>query len=135
MMKPLLQNSRRPDITFYPTGRIDITARIAKMLQLQPGDVINIASDGEEFILYVMLRKKDSLSGSRHAGTVYPTNNNRRIQGNNFRTYHYELYSEFRRLADLPVDSPARLFAGQPIIYGRNGVGIPLITRFNKQSS
>ena len=42
-MIKLLQRTRRPDITFCRNGRISITARVVRLLSLQPGDSINIA--------------------------------------------------------------------------------------------
>ena len=69
-MIKLLQRTRRPDITFCRNGRISITARVVRLLSLQPGDSINIAFHLGECYLLV----------SRHTGTVgrhiaqcYPT--------------------------------------------------------------
>lgn len=53
-MQNLLQYTRRPDITFYPSGRILITARLAKLLEISPGDSINIALENREFLLHVI---------------------------------------------------------------------------------
>ena len=69
-MIKLLQRTRRPDITFCRNGRIYLTARVVRLLSLQPSDSINIAFHYGECYLLV----------SRHAGTVgrhiaqcYPT--------------------------------------------------------------
>ena len=43
-MIKLLERTRRPDITFSRNGRISITARVVRLLSLQPGDSINVAS-------------------------------------------------------------------------------------------
>ena len=43
MMKSILPNSRKHDISFHASGKIDISAHIAKKLSLAPGDVIDIA--------------------------------------------------------------------------------------------
>lgn len=53
-MPSILQNIRRRDITFYRDGRINITARIAKILGLQPGDSIDINSEAGEFYLHAV---------------------------------------------------------------------------------
>lgn len=53
-MIKLLELTRRPDITFCRNGRISITARVARMLSLHPGDSINIAFHlGECYLLSV----------------------------------------------------------------------------------
>ena len=36
--------SRKPDILLFGNGRIDISARVANMLSLDLGDVVNITS-------------------------------------------------------------------------------------------
>lgn len=51
-MLKLLQHTRRPDITFYRNGRINITAEVARALSLSPGDHINIAVSGREYLLF-----------------------------------------------------------------------------------
>ncbi|MCH5225055.1 MAG: hypothetical protein J1D77_03610 [Muribaculaceae bacterium] len=53
-MHNLLKLTRRPDITFYPSGRILITARIANILNITPGDSINIAIIDGESLLHVI---------------------------------------------------------------------------------
>lgn len=51
-MIKLLELTRRPDITFRRDGRISITARVVRLLSLQPGDSINIAfHQGECYLL------------------------------------------------------------------------------------
>ena len=44
----LLENTRRPDITFNRNGRIFIAARVARLLSLAPGDALNIALNCNE---------------------------------------------------------------------------------------
>ena len=39
-MASLLGNTRRPDISFYKNGRIDIASRVVRMLDIQEGDWI-----------------------------------------------------------------------------------------------
>lgn len=117
-MISLLPNSRRPDVSFYQDGRIDITARIAKMLHLQAGDVIDIAAEGGEFYLYVRLQASECTG--RHEAQVFATK-----RGNNFRAHSVKLC---RTMFSIVGTSPARLPAGSPVIFGMHGVGIPLIT-------
>lgn len=67
-MRSLLQNTRKPDITFNRDGRIFITARIARILSLCPGDAINIALLNDEYLLYAT----HNIVG-RHEAQCYPT--------------------------------------------------------------
>ena len=70
-MRSILQNSRKHDLTFHQSGRIDISAHIARRLSLAPGDVIDIAQEAGEWYLYVKLRA-GSYSG-RHEGRIWAT--------------------------------------------------------------
>ena len=117
-MISLLPNSRRPDVSFYQNGRIDITSRIAKMLHLKAGDVIDVAAEGGEYYLYVRLLSSEC--AGRHEAMVYQTK-----KGNNFRAHSVRLCRSMFRIVGA---NPARLPAGSPVIFGHNGVGIPLIT-------
>lgn len=123
-MTSLLPNSRRPDVSFHPNGRIDITARIAKMLHLEQGDVIDVAVGNEEYLLYVRLRSEQCVG--RHEAQVYPTN--RGGKSRNFRANSRHICSAIIKASNCD-NKAARLPAGSPIIYGPNGTAIPLITR------
>ena len=72
-MKSFLHNSRKHDISFHPSGKIDISAHIARRLALAPGDVIDIVHDSGEWYLYVKLRA-GAYTG-RHNGKVWATAN------------------------------------------------------------
>lgn len=72
-MKSILPNSRKHDLAFHASGRIDISAHVARKLSLSPGDVIDIAQEGGEWYLYVKLRS-GSYTG-RHDGRVWATAN------------------------------------------------------------
>ncbi len=69
-MNKLLKQTRRPDISFACNGRIRITARVARALSLRPGDVINIAVDGGEYLLHA-IRIDDAVG--RYEAQCYPT--------------------------------------------------------------
>lgn len=71
MMKTLLPNSRKHDISFHASGKIDISAHIARRLALAPGDVIDIVHDDGELYLYVKLRTGHYTG--RHEGRVWAT--------------------------------------------------------------
>ncbi len=71
MMRSILPNSRMHDLSFHASGKIDISARVARKLSLAPGDVIDIAREGGEWYLYVRLRS--GCYAGRHRGRVFPT--------------------------------------------------------------
>ena len=70
-MKSILPNSRKHDISFHASGKIDISAHIARELSLAPGDVIDIAQESGELYLYVKLRSGNY--AGRHDGRVWAT--------------------------------------------------------------
>lgn len=70
-MKSILPNSRKHDISFHPSGKIDISAHIARSLSLAPGDVIDIVCESGELYLYVKLRAGNY--AGRHDGRVWAT--------------------------------------------------------------
>lgn len=70
-MKSILPNSRKHDISFHPSGKIDISAHIARSLSLAPGDVIDIVQESGEWYLYVKLRSGHYVG--RHDGRVWAT--------------------------------------------------------------
>ncbi len=130
-MTSLLPKSRRPDVTFHTDGRIDITARIARFLQLQRGDVIDIACHYGEYLLYVRL--KNSQRVGRHEATVFPSNGGLR-RSNNYRAHSKTLCEAIFKECSVPAgfvtgNKPLRLPAGSPVIFGPNGTAIPLITK------
>ena len=126
-MTSILSTSRRPDISFYPNGRIDITARIAKMLALQAGDVIDVAEEGGEYYLYVRLRAERCTG--RYEAQAYPTSR-QGLRRNNMRAYSRQLVRAVMRIARHPrdTDQPLRLPAGQPVTIKSYGNAVPLIT-------
>ena len=69
-MKHLLENTRRHDITFNASGRIEISSRVTRELDLKPGDVIDIAVDERtrEVYLYVKHRQPSGASLPRRPG-------------------------------------------------------------------
>lgn len=70
-MKSLLPNSRKHDISFHASGKIDISAHIARKLSLAPGDVVDIVRESGELYLYVKLRAGNY--AGRHDGRVWAT--------------------------------------------------------------
>ncbi|MCQ2166391.1 MAG: hypothetical protein MJY49_03030 [Bacteroidales bacterium] len=81
-MESLLgHNTRRPDITFYRSGRIDITARIANIIGLRDGDVIDIGREDGEYYLYRLhkagqtIGRHEAQCMSTHKGRLHPSRN------------------------------------------------------------
>ena len=70
-MKSILPTSRKHDISFHASGKIDISAHIAWKLSLAPGDVIDIVQSGGEWYLYVKFRA--GTYAGRHVGAVWST--------------------------------------------------------------
>lgn len=69
-MKMLLQSTRRPDISFCRDGRISVTAKVARALDIRPGDSINVAFQLDECFLVC---EKHSGVG-RHVAQCHPSN-------------------------------------------------------------
>lgn len=101
----LLQQTRRHDITFHPSGRIDITARVAHAIGLQAGDVVNIATDNREYYLFVSRRAGDTVG--RHEARCMPTKH-----GSHYRCYSKRLADRIRLITH--ATGTAYIFAGEP---------------------
>jgi len=80
-MQRVVGNSRRADLTFRRNGQIDISAHVAKLLNLQNGDVVDVIQSYDETFLSVVQRSGDILG--RHEGTCCQSN----PHGKHFRTY------------------------------------------------
>lgn len=65
-MLPATDNSRLPDVTVYPDGKINIAARIVHALGISPGDVIDVHSEPPELYIYIRHRKGQFVG--RHTG-------------------------------------------------------------------
>lgn len=116
-MKSIIGQARRSDVAFHRNGRIDITSRVAIMLSLAKGDVIDIAEHQGEYYLYVMTRGGMAMGG--YEGTCYPTKRRSR----NFRAYSVRLCR-----AILQGNADARYPVGAPVSIHSFGVCIPIIT-------
>lgn len=128
-MTSLLGNTRKPDVSFYRNGRIDISARVVKALGIERGDVIDVVTDGDEYLLYVVHKGKD-VSGA-HEAQCYPSNIRRT---HNFRCHSKRLSKAVRAAVRTPLECTevevVRLAAGDA--YASKWLGkmvIPIITR------
>lgn len=117
------KHTRRPDVSFYRNGRIDITASVARVLDLHDGDVIDIDYQNGEYMLYVRLRGENAIG--RHEAQCRPTK-----EGTfNYRAYSKKLCTAI--LAACNAVSEARLSMGTAIEHPQIGIAVPLITRNN----
>lgn len=123
MIKSISANTRKPDLTFYSNGRIDICANAAKALGLVRGDVIDIASDGVEVYLYVKHRASDVVG--RHRGVCNPTKIGKR-KSNNMRAWNAALCSYILRMHHTDVVS---LPVGEAVEVAGLGLALPIIVR------
>lgn len=121
MQSILGNNTRKADIIFHATGRIDIASHVAKQLQLTSGDVLDIMKDPDgEYYLYV--KHRAPLNG-RYEAMAFPTNR----RGNHFRAYSRPLCSAILQTSG--ADSTARLCTGQPVNHSIYAKLIPIITK------
>lgn len=122
-MNYTLHITRRPDITFHSSGRIDITARVTKALALQPGDVIDIAHDTGEYYLYVKHRN----AVGRHEAQCAPTYKGHTC--NNMRAHSKLLCQAVLKVNGNYLE--ARLPVGEPINHPSLGKALPIIIKLN----
>lgn len=120
-MISLLASTRRPDITFYHSGRIDISSYVSKQLDILPGDVIDVIAHQGEYYLYVRIRR----AFGRHEGICFSSNNrvknSRSLRAHSVRLCRALLcITGSRDRASLPCGVPCE----QPF-----GKAIPIITR------
>ena len=121
-MESLIGNTRRPDITFYKNGRIDLTSRVVKMLNISNGDVIDIGVCSGEYMLYVKYRNSQIVGN--HEARCYASKRN----SNNFRAYSKKLCDAILNICNA---SKAQLASGVAVEIDSLGMAIPLITRNN----
>lgn len=122
-MTDLLRSTRRADIAFYFSGRIDITARLARLLGLREGDVINACAEGGEVYIYLS-KRADELVG-RHEGQCRASN----AGSHNFRAHSKRLCRKFYELSGASESAPQlRFYAGEPAKLGARRV-VPIIYR------
>lgn len=124
-MESLLGNTRRPDVSFFKNGRIDITASVAKKLNLGNGDVIDIARCDRELYLYVKWRNHDVVGN--HTARCKTTKSKERCA--NFRAFSVKLCASILEICN--AENVVRLAAGDAIHVEGIGAAVPLVTRIN----
>jgi hypothetical protein len=116
----LIGCTRRTDVSIYANGRIELSSFVAKQLDIAPGDVVEVATDGREYYLYVAVRNP----GCRHVAQCRPTNRGGR---------HYRFHSV--KLARVLLDvigssDEAHLPVGSLVTLSGTSA-LTLITRLN----
>ena len=120
-MVKLLQHTRFPDVSFSRNGKIRITARVARALGISPGDALNIAVDGGEFLLYAI--HIHDAGGFKYEAQCRPTNKG----GRNYLAHSVRLCRTLLDLAGVN-DLKASFMVGPP--FERDGLTyVPIITR------
>ena len=127
-MKSLLgRNSRRPDVSFFANGRIDITSRLARAIGLAAGDVIDMAYDGGEFYMFVRL-KANACTG-RHEAQCWPTKKG----SHNFRAHSKRLCQAVMKFSN--AEQVARLSMGdRALLFAKTTPAVIIIARNNLSS-
>lgn len=120
-MKSILGNTRKSDITFYDNGRIDISARVSKMLSLQKGNVIDVLEDDGELYLYV--RFHEQVVG-RHEAACFSTH----LGSRHFRAWSQKLSRYIIRAGGSSLNKVA-LGVGAPVELPNVGIALPIIYR------
>ncbi len=116
----ILGSTRKADITFHPNGKIDITSRIVKALDIRAGDVIDIMKGGGEFYLFVSSRSSDNCG--RHQAVCYPSKRG---------AHHFRTYSIALTIAIIPASSRAVGFPAGEVVEVNGHRAIPIITKFS----
>lgn len=126
-MQSILGNTRRHDLVFHVSGRIDLSASVGKQLSLKNGDSVDIAEHSGEYYLYVKTRNSDRLG--RHIAQCFSTNK-RLHTCNTFRCQSRKLAQAVLQLCNL--HQKACIAVGQALEIENYGICIPLITRTAK---
>lgn len=119
-MIKLLEHTRRPDISFSrKRGTIRITAKVARVLALRPGDSINIAVSNGEYLLHAVHLVNNF---GRHEAQCYPTKKG----SNNYCAYSVRLCRSLLDSVGIKADKVAYM-VGVAFVRG-NTTYVPIIT-------
>ena len=123
-MESLLGNTtRRSDITFYRSGRIDITSRIAKLIGLREGDVIDIGYENGEYYLYRLHKAGEAIG--RHEAQCISTHKGRLHPSRNLRAFSKRLTDCILSIAK--AGDIARVWCGNAVELNGHGTAVIII--------
>ena len=120
-MQSVLGNTRKADITFHRGGRINISSRVSKSLDLAHGDVIDIIEGQGETYLYV---KHRSPVVGKHEGMVFRSNKN----GHHFIASSITLCRYI--MSRCGGGDKVRLCCGDPAEIQHYGTALPIIIKY-----
>lgn len=116
--------NHKTDIRFTSArGEIEISAKLARMLGLEAGDIIGLHSSDEELYIYKLAPKAQNLSAR---GRCMSTG-----RGNRFLRVQWAEASRAIIAADATAKAEARYRVGQPIQSPDGKTMVPIITRIN----
>lgn len=125
-MQSILGNSRKHDVTFARNGKITISSRVSKLLDIQPGDCIDILADKKgEYYLTVAIRKQFAVG--RHEAVCYRANKG---------AHHWFMCAGSVRLCRHilglnKTESVAHIPAGDLVELSDGMLAVPLIVKWN----
>lgn len=125
-MNSLLGITRRSDVIFRADGHFDLTARVVRALDISPGDVVDVLSDGCEYYLYVS-RQADRAACGRFEAQVFPSKP--KGGGLHFRGSSARLCRAM--LSVCRAAGKAALPCGEVIVDNRGRKLLPVIVRLN----
>lgn len=126
MFKLLLRHTRRPDISFDSNGTIRITARLARLLDLAPGDSLNVAVRDDEYLLHALPARE---ARGRRQARCYPTKKG----SSNFCANSVRLARAVLHAA-APTLNHAAFLTGEPLRIDGT-LYVPIITRSPMETS
>lgn len=119
-MQSILGNTRKPDIVFHKSGRINISARVVKLLNIMQGDIVDIMDWSGEYYLYVRRRAPHV---GRHEGMAYRSNK----RSNHFIVSSRKLCAHILSLCG--ESERVRLCCGDLCMLLTKEKALPIITR------
>ena len=119
-MLPILTHSRKPDITFYNNGRIEVSRRLARILGIRKGDVLNLMQENNRHYLY--LSSLAVWSNGSHEAACSPSAPGSR----HFRAHSVALARAAARVAAAEGCAKVGAYAGDPMLSEIYGVYVPL---------
>ena len=124
MIEKVLMKTKKADLTFFESGKINITAHVSRTLDLHAADAINIArveKGWTEYYLYVERRAGEMLG--HHEGVCAVTHGH----GRNLRVFNCRLSRYILGLCH--TDGPLGLSIGTPEQVEGLGLAVPIILR------
>lgn len=124
-MLKVITSPRRPDITVYASGRINLTARVVALLRLHDGDSLNVAYDPPEILIFADQKASPQ---ARFFAACHPSNPRNASKPAYYYTNSRPLATAILQHAALTDTPRAGFFTGYPVEL-EGTVYLPVITR------